>query len=328
MENQLKLFGASLDGKGHKSDIEKLEAAVLAGMDDSKYMREFALIKGQICDIDTALKECANIEHLLGLDRKYQAMREEQTTQADGVRNRMRDLGSKVEMQISSFQNYKSAFDERFSQMESNLADRTQSRELMRDMEDRIRYMQEDQKRARDMLESSILEQIRLEQSTVHSQASQIKEQWDRELKARAAHQENYNDLLGQERSSRAAESQQMEGRMRTFEKSVFNELQRIWTELGKEVTTPTPVIVQQPTYTAKEYVMPPVYTAPSMPEYIMSPRVATVRPGPLHSAASVAVAPSISTSTGMPYGTMSMDPRTMVTRQYSNGMMSPAFPP
>jgi hypothetical protein len=314
MEKQLMEFGISLDGKGHKSEIDKLEAVVLAGIEkrlstveekhmqdftkrlsdyESKHMRDYDQMKGKIGDIDKALRECANIEHYLGLDRKHGALKEEQASQADAAKSRMRDLTAKLDTQISSFQIFRNTIDDRFSQLEGNLADKMQGRDLMKDVEDRIRYMQEDQKRARDMLESSILEQIRLEHSTVNSQASQIKEQWDREVKARQAHQDNYNDLLGQERSSRAAETQQMEGRMKTFETSVFGELQRIWKEIGKETPAARPII--RPAYTTNEYVAPPVYTSVRSPS-IMSPRVYPMAPGTLSGASVTTVPPQYST--------------------------------
>jgi hypothetical protein len=328
-EKLLNELGISLNGKIHKNEIEKLESAVLAGIGtkltameekqlkdfmmrlsdyERKHMQEFDQIRGKIGDVDKALKECASIEHYLGLDRKHGALKEEHASQVEAAKGRMRDFATKVDGQVSLFQSYKSVMDERLSQLEDRLADRSQSRDVMKDVEERMKYMQEDQKRARDILESSILEQIRLEHSTVTSQASQLKEQWDRELKTRQAYLDNYSDLLGQERSARVGDVQQMEGKMKTFETSLFHELQRIWQELGKEAPVPAPIIVQQPPSVVKEYVMPPVYTStpavtgnmsppmmsftssPSVAEYrtspIMSPRVATVlqgrTPGPL----------------------------------------------
>jgi hypothetical protein len=148
-------------------------------------------------------------------------------------------------------------------------------------------YMADDQKRARDVMEGSLLEQIRLEHSTVHSQAQQIKEQWDRELKARQAYQETYKELLGQERNAREMTEATLGTRFENFERNIYGELQRLWGEVGKE--PPAPIIVREvaaPTIVREplpQYVAPPVYLPPQIeyvkPTEVISPIVEYVKP-------------------------------------------------
>merc|ERR1712217_70342 len=79
-------------------------------------------------------------------------------------------------------------------------------------------YMQQDQKRQRDVMESSVFEQLRQEHATIVLQASQIKEQWDREMKARQAYMDTYKNLLAQERSAREASEAALSRRLEVFE--------------------------------------------------------------------------------------------------------------
>merc|ERR1712100_315537 len=97
--------------------------------------------------------------------------------------------------------------DQRLSHIESLVADTAGMKmtEFAKDMDQRFALLQEDQKRSRDVLESSFHEQLRLEHSAREAQGLQVKEVWERELKSRQAYQENYKELLAQERSAREA---------------------------------------------------------------------------------------------------------------------------
>jgi Holliday junction resolvasome RuvABC endonuclease subunit len=264
-ERKLKELGISLDGKGHKSDIEKLEGIILAGIDkrlttieqkhlqdfakkmsdyERKHMKDIEEMKSKFGDVDKALKECANIEHYLGLDKKHSDLSRALSESAEAAKARMQDYDGKIDAHKEALSQVKALIDQRFRAFEQKLGENARFQEIMKDVEQRYFMMEEDQKRAREMLESSLQEQIRLEHSSVHSQANQIKEHWEREVKARQAYQENYKELLGQERSAREAIETQLGDRLNSFERSIFAELQRLWQELGKEQT---PVIVQQP---------------------------------------------------------------------------------
>jgi uncharacterized coiled-coil protein SlyX len=401
LEKKLKDFGLTLDGKGHKSEIEKLESVIVAGIDkrlttveqkhlqdfikrlqdyEKKHLQDFDEIRTRFGDVDKALKECANIEHYLGLDRKHGALSEQQAkdnetakeklselqaklsaheAEFDGIKRKHADGHCKMTGKVSSLEaasdqckrilddvnrtlqaeasnrdrigaedriarlenaiaqsmgnfettqakmretggridSHKSTMDsiaQRLAKVESDL-ENAPGNEILKEVDYRLLGMQDDQKRARDILESSILEQLRLEHSTIHSQASQIKEQWDREIQARQSNQTTYQELLGQERVARETQDQQMGRRLETFERNMFGEIQRLWTEVGKEVP---PVIVQQAptTYAVKEYVMPP---ANVMKEFVMppvlSPRTTMTRGASL---ASVSPQGSISSTT------------------------------
>merc|ERR1712100_617973 len=75
------------------------------------------------------------------------------------------------------------------------------------------------------MLESSIKEQIRLEHSALHSQSAQIKEQWDREARARQAYMESYKELLSQERKTRDMQCGQLDDRVKICEYKLAGEI-------------------------------------------------------------------------------------------------------
>jgi uncharacterized coiled-coil protein SlyX len=117
VERKLKDFGLVLDGKGHKSDIEKLESVILAGIDkrlttieekhvqdfikrladyERKHMTDIDQMRSRLSDVDKALKECANIEHYLGLDKKHGALTEQQMKDAEAARGRFGELDSKM----------------------------------------------------------------------------------------------------------------------------------------------------------------------------------------------------------------------------------------
>jgi hypothetical protein len=294
IDRKLRDLGTSIDSKGHKSEIEKLEGIVLAGIEkrltvveekhlqdfikrltdyEKKHMQEFDDMKSRIGEIDRGLKDCANIEHCLGLDRKHGALSQQQVEITESMRTRMQEVTNKIEAQSMTINSVKMFLEQRLSQVESKTGDGLGGSALFEQLEQRYQYMQEEQKRARDILESSMLEQIRLEHSTVHSQANQIKEQWDREMKARQAYQENYKELLGQERANREAQESQTEQRLEAFERSMYAELQRVWHEFGKEtrvdgktvsiphspprtvspVRSATIAVQPQPTYTIRE---------------------------------------------------------------------------
>jgi phosphopantetheine adenylyltransferase len=377
VEKQLKKMGDTLDGAGRKSEIEKLEQTILRDINnrlttveekhlqdfvkrlgdyEKKHMSEFSNMQARLGDLDKALKECANIEHYLGLDRKHASLSEQQLKDAEAMRakhgelqgktaaneasldsmarklgdglstlqskmaaletansrfknlfdevdinirgekssrevgdsqaderiarlealmnastfgkdldlvsGKMRDVMSKIDAQKLNMENFRMLFDQRLAQLEQQLAEETGA-QLLKEMDQRFVYLQEDQKRSRDVLESCLTEQIKLEHSAVHSQAAQIKEQWDREVKSRQAYQDSYRELLGQERSAREAQEMHFDNRLQNYERNVYSEIQRLWHELQKE--PPQPIVVPQ---VVEKFIQPPT------PTYVMSPRM------------------------------------------------------
>merc|ERR1719379_2038587 len=123
----------------------------------------------------------------------------------DDTKQKLRDAQAKLDQHRGGFDNHKMTTEQRLENLEHALADSggLKFSEFTKDLEKRLYYMQEDQKRARDVLESSLLEQVRLEHSIHEDQARQLKEVWEREAKTRIAYQEQYKDLLQQERSGR-----------------------------------------------------------------------------------------------------------------------------
>jgi hypothetical protein len=274
------------------------------------------------------LKDCASVDHYLGIDKKHGALSQQQLEMADTVKNKLQDVYGKLDAQKSTVDGFKALLERRLGNLEMQLGDSARGNDFLRDMEQRYFSMQEDNKRARDIMESSLQEQIRLEHSAVHSQATQIKEQWDREVKARQAYQENYKDLLGQERSAREAIEVQIESRFDQFERGVYAELQRVWTEIGKEApqvvvqrvqNEVAPIVVQQPPTIVQREVAPT--------QYIQMPsRVSTGPPGYVTGSSFVTGTGSITVTPGIlpsPTSTMIEYPSTRtLMRDVSGGAL------
>jgi hypothetical protein len=240
---------------------------------EKKHMSDFDQMRSKVGDIDKALKECANIEHYLGLDRKHGALSQQQAEMAEIFKDNLQDVDGKIDAHRLNLDSVKVFLEQKMRQIEEKIGVGHRVNEFMKDMEQRYTYMEQDQKRARDLLESSLQEQIRLEHSAVHAQTSQIKDNWDREVKARQAYQENYKKLLQQERSARETTESHLGHRFENFERGIYSELQRVWAEIGKEQP---PIVIQQPPpppTTVREVVMPPVM-APRVIEEIIVPPV------------------------------------------------------
>lgn len=119
------------------------------------------------------------------------------------------------------------------------------------EIEKRFMKLQDDHQRARDSLGASLLEQLRKEHS---NHQFLIKEQWEREQKAREVHCEHYKELLRREREAReaglAAHDRKLDGmesnvcRIDTIERAVLQERHRIWNAIrsGDEGSPASPV--------------------------------------------------------------------------------------
>jgi hypothetical protein len=290
-ERMLKEMGITLDGKGHKSEIEKLEAVVLNGIErrlsaveekhmrdfvkrltdyEKKNMQEFEQVKGKMSEIDRALKECASIEHYLGMDKKHGILSQQQAEIAEIFKENMQDVDGKIDAQGVRVDGVKAFVEQRLRTLESKIDAGAKFNDIMKDFEQRCNYMEEDSKRARGILESSLEEKIRLEHSSIHSQANQIKEIYDREVRARQAYQENYQELLKQERTARESGDSNFGNRLEIFERSIYSELQRVWQELGKEHQ---PIVIQQPAP------MPMPIAPPIVEKFMAPPAISYAQP-------------------------------------------------
>jgi hypothetical protein len=210
----------------------------------------------------------------------------------EATQGKMREISGRLGSQQAALDSYRSSLDLRVSQLETGFSAGSQGADLIKDFEMRIQQVQEDQQRQRHILETSIYEKIGLEHSAAHSQASQIKETWDRELKARQAYQENFKELLSQERNSREATQDQLDRRVEMFERNICSEMQRMWHDLGAR----EPQVIQAP---------PPQTT------YVMSPRTVSY-PKPVQTNVRVSppattrvIAPGETYVAGAPYGTV-----------------------
>jgi hypothetical protein len=161
---------------------------------------------------------------------------------------KVRDLFSKLDQQRVQHDSATKNTEQRLGYLEGQIMEGGYGTEFMREMDQRIHYMQEDETRARDMLESSLKEQIRLEHSALHSQSAQIKEQWDREARARQAYMESYKDLLAQERKSRDMSVGQLDERVRNVESRLIDGYERQPVPVvSRVVTNPTQTLVPTP---------------------------------------------------------------------------------
>jgi hypothetical protein len=229
-EKKQKEVLVGLDGKSHKTDIDRIENIVLPGLDtrliaieekhlrdftkrlgdyEKKYVRELDQVKAKFGDVDLALKECANIEHYLGLDRKFASI--------------------------------KQLIEQRLGQLEMQFAEGFSGNEMIKEIEQRCINIKEEQKKARDVLVSSMTKT----------------ESCEAEMGCRIDNLEaQFENRLG-------------------IERSIYAELKRVWQEIGKEQPpiikevvkevivpqTKREVIVQQP----RTLVQPVQYAQPQM---------------------------------------------------------------
>jgi len=205
------------------------------------------------------------------------------------AKQKLRDAQAKIDQQRSSVESMKTTTEQRLEYIENQIGDNAGHKfmEFTKDLEKRLFYMQEDQKRARDVLESSLQEQLRLEHGLHEDATRQMKEHWERELKARYAYQETYKELITQERGGREAMENNMEQRMQSLERALSMETNRLWVAVDKHthegLNQIKEVIVQAPPPPPQivEVLPPVVQETVVLPggavEMIQSPRVPIV---------------------------------------------------
>merc|ERR1719271_203685 len=208
------------------------------GDNADKHWKEIAAAKDKLGNMDDALKACATADdhgkiekrltyiesfvgeslnkhkrevmdqggkHAKDLEAASNSVVERHSKELEDAKTKIRETLAKVDTMQASYSNLRGTTEQRLESIESVMAESGGGKfsEFTKDLEKRLYYMQEDQKRARDVLEISLLEQVRLEHSIHEDQARQLKEVWEREAKTRIAYQEQYKDLLQQERSGR-----------------------------------------------------------------------------------------------------------------------------
>lgn len=225
---------------------------------------------------------------VLSLEASSNSVVERHSKELEDAKTKIRETLAKVDTMQASYSNLRGTTEQRLESIESVMAESGGGKfsEFTKDLEKRLYYMQEDQKRARDVLESSLLEQVRLEHSIHEDQARQLKEVWEREAKTRIAYQEQYKDLLQQERSGRELMENNIQQRFHNMESNISTETQRIWVAIDKhthegltqpappppsivEVVKQAPTIVETLPIVQETVVMPPV-----VQEVVQSPRV------------------------------------------------------
>jgi len=298
----------------------------LIGDNADKHWKEIEAAKAKLGSSHEAIKSCARAEQLGDVERALtrqsadiddakQKLREAQAKLDQQTRNheshrstteghakeleaakqrgedakqKLRDQQAKLDQHAGLFESHRLTTDQRLEYIEALMADASGQKmgDFTKDLEKRLFYMQEDQKRARDVLESSLQEQLRLEHSYLEETTRQMKEHWERELKARMAYQDQYKDMIVQERTGREGTEQQLEHRMQHLERCLSMETNRLWVAIDKhtheglkEVVIPSPPPVPPPVTTSVVEVLPPqtiVEVLPAVPagEMIQSPRV------------------------------------------------------
>jgi hypothetical protein len=211
-------------------------------------MKELAAHSSKVAGLkgDNALRDEKHAtleERLEALERKHQdssdsCFRKLSTLEAGHNDHKLksRDANAKAEQQRHLLDSHKMTVEQRLEQIETIMTESTGGKfsEFTKDLDKRLHYMQEDQKRARDVLESSLQEQLHLEHSLLDDNSRQMKEHWERELRARQAYQEQNKNLLQTERSSREALEHETEQRVSTLERTMGLETNRLWVAIDK----------------------------------------------------------------------------------------------
>jgi hypothetical protein len=251
-------------------------------------------------------------ERLFPVERCLEGVVDKQAKELEAATLRIRELHDKLQQSKANIDSHKVATDQRLIYIENIMVDSTNNKiaEFGKDIDARFVFMLEDQKRARDVLESSLQEQLRLEHSARDAQAAQQKEIWERELKNRQAYQENYKDLLTQERSAKELIEHNFLSRMSQCEQTIAHEAQRLWSAIDGhthetlvqqdsapaqaprpgpiKVSVPATNVVLQhqsprivPSVIREQVLVPNVTTAsPPVPVTTIVPNVTTASPG------------------------------------------------
>lgn len=186
-------------------------------------------------------------------------------TDLEIMSGKVREMVGKVDAQKSMYDGNKANTEQRLAYIEGTMVDGGMGGEFVKEMDQRIHYMQEDAKRARDILESSIKEQLRLEHGAVNAQSEQIKEQWDREARARQAYMESYKELLQQERVARDVACNQLSERLQYLENKPMTPMMM---EPIMVSAPPQPTIMLEPIIMAPE----PIVISGPQPTIIAPP--------------------------------------------------------
>lgn len=245
---------ASCAKSDHHADLEsrfeQLEASVVAGAGKAdKAVKDVDLANAKIRELQAKIMGDYSIrdqnsgameERLDNYDRSHGIHNENASKNYRDIellQGKLRDTMSKVDQCKALQESHKATADQRFSYIETIMMEQAGVKviELTKDTEQRFLYMQDEQKRARDVLESSLVEQLRLEQSARDAQAAQIKEQWEREMKARQAYQDNYKELLAHERMAREANEINFDRRCYECEHALSQEAQRLWQAIERQ---------------------------------------------------------------------------------------------
>jgi len=239
-------------------------------------------------------------ERLLSVENFLNQNFERQARDVDDTKVKLREAQAKLDGHRSQLDSLRSATDQLIERVEGNSTGQ-HFVEFSKDLDKRLQYMQEDQKRARDVLESSLQEQIRLEHNLHDDSGRQTKEHWERELKARLAYQDQYKDLIFQERTGRETMEQMLGERLQMLERTLGMETNRIWVAIDKhtheglkdvEVLQPQTLYEGMPPRSYE--ILPPVVEVmgpssprvPMLPMYNMAPAgVMNGSMSPAHSA-------------------------------------------
>jgi len=265
----------------HKTSMEtRLEyVESLLGDSADKHSKEIEEARAKLGDLHVAVSMCAKHDHHSALDerlgavadkhladvkankakiKELQCVADEQFADVEATNAKIKELQGQLTAQDSLLDRLTTALEDRCVFIERKVLDCTDATERKvldctdahaRAWDQRLHCMQENQNRAHDVLEDSFQEQLRrLEHAAVRSQATQIKEQWNHELKARQADVEKYKDLLKQESSSREVTESMLRRRLQECECSIPGELKRVCQYLeGRPVSNPTTVIEKMP---------------------------------------------------------------------------------
>jgi len=171
-------------------------------------------------DCESLLQESGTKEKLADTEKRLRNLQEEH--------KRARD---KLESTTVTYESHMVNSEARFEHLMKLLGEATSAKGLdfnvlTRDVDKRIMTMQEENKRARDRMENTFKEELKLEHSTREAQQAQAREQWEREQKARQSYQDSYMEILAQERCTRESEWKNLEQRLMAFEKKVWSFLE------------------------------------------------------------------------------------------------------
>jgi len=173
------------------------------------------------------------------LDQLHNSLDEERVSRDSALQTMKGELLSLGRVEKCARETIEERMLQRLAEFDADVVKHSELNGAVVQAENRLQQVLDDQKRARDGLETTLQDFIRKEHAV---QQSLMQEQWDREQKARLVHNEQQRELMNKERAEREASAQAQErkieilgrkvSRMDSIDSNINEDKDRLWNAL------------------------------------------------------------------------------------------------